>query len=203
MRCAEFLAPTRSTAPAALGCVPWFTHGQIADRLAQLDACCIVVDKGARVLPERLVSAGNTFPNVLPGLRDRYPADDVGRARLVGPYDGAIEFEVGPIRAVGWSGREPQKPLLHTRLLVLGYLTVHEIGPGPTIEVQVFEPLSVWWGSANWTETARSHLEMGVWSDDQELARVATGFLDNLIGFSEPITGTTRGCGCREPCHGT
>src|SRR5882724_3221427 len=59
----------REAAPAALGCVPWFTHEEIADRLARLSACCVVVDKGARVLPERLVTADNGFPNVLPGLR--------------------------------------------------------------------------------------------------------------------------------------
>jgi hypothetical protein len=176
-----------STAPAALGCVPRFTHGDIADRLARLDACCIVVDEGARSLPQRLVNAGNPFPIVLPGVRSRYPVDQAGEAGVVGPYSGEPQFAVGPVRAVG-SGNELQKPLLHTKLLVLGYLTGHEIGHGPT-----FEPLSVWWGSANWTETAQSHLETGVWSDDQALARLATGFLDDLISFSEPIAGTSPG----------
>jgi hypothetical protein len=183
----------RSTAPAALGCVPWLTHADIADRLARLDACCIVVDKGARILPQRLVNAGNPFPNVLPGLRSRYPADQAGTARVVGPYDGEPQFGVGPVRAVGWSGSGPQKPLLHTKLLVLGYLTVHEIGPGPTFELPVFEPLSVWWGSANWTETSRSHQETGVWSDDRALAHLATRFLDDLICCSEPIAATSPG----------
>ncbi|GAA5154395.1 hypothetical protein GCM10023321_26140 [Pseudonocardia eucalypti] len=100
------------------------------------------------------------------------------------PYDLPPDYRVGPVRMVGWSGSQERKPLLHAKLLVLGQIT--EEGPGAE-PMRFFRPQSVWWGSANWTEQAKSHLEMGVWCDDEELAWQATRFLDDLICFSEPL----------------
>jgi hypothetical protein len=51
----------------------------------------------------------------------------------------------------------------------------------------------VWWGSANWTQQARNHLELGAWSDDPALVRAATEFLDDLITFSEPLGSVSPG----------
>jgi hypothetical protein len=42
------------------------THNGIAERLARLDACCVVVDKGYQHLAATLGAASNGFPNVLP-----------------------------------------------------------------------------------------------------------------------------------------
>jgi hypothetical protein len=177
---------------AAIGCVPWLTHPGIADRLAKLHACCIVVDKGARWVPDVLRTAENSFPNVLPGMESYAPPADDGKPVIVGPYSGRIEYEVGPLRTLGMTGHDG-KPLLHSKLLVLGRLAWHEYGPhdGPTAEELRFEPLSVWWGSANWTDKAASHLETGTWSDDPQLAREAARYAEDLIGFSEPFGATT------------
>ena len=50
----------------------------------------------------------------------------------------------------------------------------------------------MWWGSANWTNTAPAHLELGAWSTDPALVREATDFLGDLIAFSEPLGSTAR-----------
>lgn len=172
--------------PAALGCVPWLIHRGIAERLARLHACCIVVDKGRGYVPPVLAEATNGFPNVLTGMRDRAPEVDGGRL-VLGPYSALPEYDVGPVRVVGVAGDErSRKPLLHAKLLVLGRLgwVEYDYDMG-TEERYVFEPCSVWWGSANWTEAASAHLELGAWTDDRALAREATSFLDSLISFSE------------------
>jgi hypothetical protein len=180
-------AREREPMPAVLGCVPWLTHAGIAERLARLPACCVVVDKGQQRLASALATAGNGFPPVLPGLRHRAPAVD-GRAVVLGPYSRMPDYAVGPVRVVGMTGGERSKPLLHAKLLVLGRLVWLEYEvDGGCGEVYLFQPRSVWWGSANWTEQARHHLELGAWSDDPALAREATAFLDDLIGFSEPL----------------
>lgn len=98
------------------------------------------------------------------------------------------EHELGPVRVLGWRGKDAGKPLLHAKLLVLGELAHNIYGPddGYGIEVCQFEPQAVWWGSANWTESARSHLEVGFACDDPALAREAADFVADVIAFSEP-----------------
>ena len=184
----------REPMPAALGCVPWLTDNGIAERLARLEACCVVVDKGHQHLAAALGTASNGFPNVLPRLRNLAPLGPDGKVPIIGPYTPEITYTIGPVRAVGVSDGERSKPLLHAKLLVLGRLVWVEIGPdeGPTMEELVLEPWSVWWGSANWIAGSRSHLELGVWSDDAKLAREATDFLDDLIAFSEPLVSVAR-----------
>jgi hypothetical protein len=69
-------------------------------------------------------------------------------------------------------------------MLVLGELAWGEDEFGH--EDLNFSPRSLWWGSANWTEASRKHLEMGFWSDDQSLVHSATDFRGSVIEFSEP-----------------
>ena len=87
------------------------------------------------------------------------------------------------------------KPLLHAKLLVLGALGFVYYSPddAPEFEEFRFTPQSVWWGSANWTRASRSHLEVGFWSDDEDLVRDATSFLDDVVAFSEPVGSTCAG----------
>lgn len=185
-------AREREPMPAALGFVPWLTYAGIAERLARLPACCIVVDKGQQWLASALATAKNGFPPVLPGLRDRAPVVD-GQPVILGPSSPLPDYSVGPVRTVGMTGGE-RKPLLHAKLLVLGRLAWLEYDTDVgTFEEYRFLPRSVWWGSANWTEQARSHLELGAWSDDPALVRAATEFLDDLITFSEPLGSVSPG----------
>jgi hypothetical protein len=181
---------------AAIGCVPWLTSAAIVDRLLQLTGCCIAIDKGAKP-PLRLVQDGNPFPNVLPELRWTLPGDG-GRPTMLGPYSPLPQHDLGPVRLVGWNGNRPRKPLLHAKLLVLGVLDMEQCGPddGMYVEELRFTPESVWCGSANWTDAARSHLEVGFWIDDRTLAAQAAGFVGEVLAFSEPVGST---CARPEP----
>lgn len=183
----EHLSSRRRGEPAAIGCVPWLTSEAVVDRLLGLTSCCVVLDKGA-YFPQRLVESEKAFPNIaLPSLELMTPAVD-GETPILGPSSPRPEHDIGPVRVVGWRGRESGKPLLHAKLLVLGHLrdVVYDTGEGEYSEWR-FVPHSVWWGSANWTEAARSHLEVGFWCDDQTLAKEATSFVADLIAFSEPV----------------
>ncbi len=104
------------------------------------------------------------------------------------------EHELGPVRALGWL-REDRKPLLNAKLLVLGHLALNVYDPdnGYGEEVLDFEPRTVWWGSANWTVRAGSHLEVGFACDDTTLVEEATAFVADVIAFSEPIDTTCAG----------
>jgi len=188
--------PRRDATPAAIGCVPWLTSDSVIDRLLKLSACCIVIDKGRRVAPKRLVMHDRPFPNVLPGLRDTAPSVD-GSAPVIGPYSGMPEHELGPVRVVGWRqvGIDTSKPLLHAKMLVLGHLGIEKFGPDDSLytEELVFTPSSVWWGSANWTRGAEFHIEFGCWSDDPDFTEHATEFVSDVVRFSEPIESTTVG----------
>jgi hypothetical protein len=82
--------------------------------------------------------------------------------------------------------------ILHAKLLVLGRLKWLEdsdfVG-----EEHRFIPESLWWGSANWTQLSRKHLEVGFWSDDSGLVNEAFEFVAALIAFSEPLGAETAG----------
>ena len=187
--------PRRSEGqPVVIGCVPWLTSDEVIDRLLRLAACCIVLDKGAR-LPTRLVTHDRPFPSsVLPRLAMTMPAVD-GAATVLGPYGPMPDHEVGPVRVLGWQGKGMKKPLLHAKILVLGdvgHNTYEADGVGEWEEWE-FTPHSVWWGSANWTRGSRSHLEVGFWSDDDSLTRHASSFVQDVISFSEPVDSLTAG----------
>ena len=57
-----------------------------------------------------------------------------------------------------------------------------------------FQPMTVWWGSANWTGGASDYLEVGFSSSDPKLEEHATDFVADFIAFSEPA-----GSSCASP----
>jgi hypothetical protein len=185
--------PRSQAATAALGCVPWLDNDDVIDRLCQLEALCVVVDKGSRP-PSRLVREARPFPNVLPALGDIAPPIQ-GQSIVLGPFSALPEYSVGPVRVLGWRGSQSGKPLLHAKLLVLGHLRWVQYMPdgAPQFEEFEFVPRSVWWGSANWTQAAQKHLEVGTWSDDEDLAREAAYFVGDVIAFSEALCSPARG----------
>ncbi|WP_406817351.1 hypothetical protein [Mycobacterium sp. M23085] len=188
----EHLEQHKQGAPAVIGCVPWFDSKAVEDRLLKMRACCIVMDKGSW-LPGRLVRAGIGFPNIyLPGLQwTTAEADEDGT--WIGPYTSMPEHLLGPVRVLGWGKRE-KKPLLHAKMMVLGAITdfYHDVDGYGEHHERYFVPDKVWFGSANWTNLSRSHLEVGVVFTDHEFISEAQSFVADLIGFSEPVdTGTT------------
>jgi hypothetical protein len=72
---------------------------------------------------------------------------------------------------------------------VLGKIDLKEYGHPDygSDERLEFRPIAVWWGSANWTEGSRNHLEVGCVSRDAQLLDSATDFVADVIAFSEPL----------------
>lgn len=171
----------------------------VVDRLLKMSACCVVLDKDA-YLPKPLIASPELgFPNLaLAQLAGVTPAVD-GEGLIVGPYTprGLIEHDLGRVRLLGYRGRrgDDRKPLPHAKLLVIGELT-HFHDPSGDCSEPRFEPHTVWWGSANWTNRSQKHLETGFVCDDPALVREATDFVAEVIAFSEPV-GTT--CAGPEP----
>lgn len=194
-----------SAGSAAIGCVPWLSSRSVIERLAKLNSLCIVIDKGienrgavSRLMSEKYVDdAGgyegymNGFPNAaVSGLAGMIPAKD-GEPVVVGPYTPreVVEHVIDPVRMLGWRSGDKRNPIVHAKMLVLGRIDfleydtpygVDEVGPR-------FTPQMLWWGSANWTEGSRKHLEAGFVSKDSELLHLATDFVSDVIAFSEPF----------------
>jgi hypothetical protein len=192
--------------PVVLGCVPWFGSNAVADALHQQAAVCVVIDKRGTHHWVKVVDEQGTFQgwekvlnkavlrvhfgaqpvqqSYLTGFELVLPRAD-GQAQLVGP-GGPLddENEFGPIRVVGWSGYKGD-PLLHAKLAVCCEMdTVEMFGR----EERRLSPIRAWVGSANWTEKASEHVEVGVWIGDQNFAHRALQFLLNVIRASEPLS---------------
>lgn len=180
-----------SPRPAAMGCVPWLTHEGIADRLIRMQSC-VVITKPEWSGPSltRLHAEGGHFPtSAIRGFDEYAPRDERGHPTVVGPHGPwpPHESHVRPVRVAGYSAKNA--PLLHAKVLVLGDVHWYEEEFGG--EKEWFTPRLIWWGSANWTNKAESHLEFGTFSDDRDLLQRATEFVSDAIKLSEPL-GTTQ-----------
>jgi hypothetical protein len=76
-------------------------------------------------------------------------------------------------------------------MLLLGVTMIGEGDFGE--EVPLFVPHRTWIGSANWTRSAASHLEYGIWCDDPALLDHNRRFLAGVLRFSEPWNSTATG----------
>lgn len=175
--------------PAAIGCVSWLTSTAVMERLARMDGCCVVIDKDPFYRPETLVKDGRPLPNVLPGLRMTMPDGEYEWVTTVEADGLPPHHSLGPVRIAGWGKNDPRKPLLHAKILVLGELEWARDGSGGEAH-PTFRAESMWWGSANWTKRATSHLEIGTWTRDPALVDAALNFVSAVIRFSEPVEST-------------
>jgi hypothetical protein len=187
--------------PAAIGCMPWLGSDDIADRLLQM-WCCIVVDKNElKLVPDRLIESQRGMPNTVLHM-GRYRPENIDSDEddyVKAGWEHEYAYELRPVRVYGWT-KQPNvtKPLLHTKLLVLGELQLRMNYPDGADEFEDlhFVPQQVWCGSANWSNTSRLHHEMGLLCSDKALLYQATDYLRTLIKQSEP---TTSGCAGPEP----
>jgi hypothetical protein len=129
---------------------------------------------------------------ILPrGLIEMAPADAHGDAPVIGPSSRmpGENLMLGPVRVLGWhkqANSGDYLPILHTKLLLLGYSELLE-GLGEFGEdIERLVPVETWLGSANWTRSSRSSLELGLWSSDLGLGKAVLEYLIALIKFSEP-----------------
>ncbi|MGH3556307.1 MAG: hypothetical protein ACRDTK_02100 [Mycobacterium sp.] len=182
---------------AAIGCVPWLTSDAVIGRLAKLNSLCVVIDKGTenRNAVSRLAGDGQDgfqrgFPNsAMSRLSDMLPATN-GERFVVGPYTPReqVEHLIEPVRVVGWRGGR-NNPILHAKMLVMGRIDLKDYGHPDygSDERLEFQATVAWWGSANWTEGSRNHLEVGAVTNDAKFLSAATDFVADVIAFSEPL----------------
>jgi hypothetical protein len=185
--------------PAVVGCVPWLTDRDVVDALTAFGQCCIVVDKqqpeyeGVR----RLASQGRPISSAyLEGFDELATTDEEGNGPVIGPHSGLPEpMALGPIRVAGWqeAADGSRRPMLHSKLLVVGVTTHYEDDEMFAGDILRFRPVATWMGSANWTHSARQHIEFGLWSDDQQLVDHNYRYLLSLLAFSEPRGAATAG----------
>jgi hypothetical protein len=186
--------------PAGIGCVPYFTDRQVATALGGLGRCCVVVDKQQprREAVELLAQTGVPLSSAyLEGFEELAVPDQHGAGPIIHPYSGPLDpVDLGPVRVAGWKapgqGERP-RPLLHSKLLVLGVTTYYEDDEEFAGEIMRFTPTRTWMGSANWTYAARKHIEFGLWSTDPALVNRNYQYLLDLLRFSEPRTAMTIG----------
>jgi hypothetical protein len=143
-------------------------------------------------VPPEPINPDKAFPNeAIYELREIMPAVDGDPPLTIGPYTPreATEYDIEPLRVLGWRKRkDARKPIPHAKLLVLGEVGMVDYCPLPGYdEACRFTRRRVWFGSANWTEAARLHLETGFACDDPLLAEQATSFIAEMIAFSEPV----------------
>jgi hypothetical protein len=185
--------------PVVLGAVPWLTEPDVVDALVELSqgSLLLVVDKGSARSAEvlrlsRMAPEVGFAQGIVRELEDMAPLDEHDRPPVIGPTSGlpGSDRMLGPVRVIGWQrpeGSGTPRPLLHSKVLVLA---VHELveGMGEFGEdVSSVTPVRTWIGSANWTKGASRSLEIGLWSDDRQLAAGVWEYLVALVKFSEPI----------------
>ncbi|MPY95180.1 MAG: hypothetical protein GEV08_19630 [Acidimicrobiia bacterium] len=163
----------------------------MVDALIELGSVCIAVDKGSswgsRAAQRLHEQAEGVWQRRIPGLETMGSRDARGAPSLIHPRGGLPgERDLGPVRLVGWAKRPDGRsgPLLHAKLLVLCVAWTWENDGGGWDDL--LTPLWVWSGSANWTEAAKGHVELGMWSKDERLAEEALRFLADVLRISEP-----------------
>lgn len=191
--------PRLAPRTAVIGCVPWLTDRAVADALASFDQCCIVVDKQQPdyASVQLLANAGDALSSAyLDGFTDMAPPDASGNPPIIHPNSGRLEpVELGPVRVAGWRRARDgsARPMLHSKMVVLGVTTFYEDDEMFAGDVLKFDPKLTWMGSANWTYQARRHIEFGLWSSDVDLVRHNYDYLLSLVAFSERRGATTIG----------
>lgn len=184
---------------AVIGCVPWLTDRAVVEALASFDQCCIVVDKQQPDYDavQRLAREGKPLSSAyLDGLHELAIPDQNGNPPVIHPYSGRLDpVELGPVRVAGWqkAADGSARPMLHSKVLVLGVTTYYEDDEMWAGDLLKFHPKATWMGSANWTQAARRHIEFGVWSSDPDLVRHNYEYLLSLLTLSEPRGAMTIG----------
>lgn len=186
--------------PVLIGCVPWLTFPPLVETLKRFNhSVLLLVDKsGAQAEPVKELARLDIglAQYLLHQLRTMAPADADGNPPVIGPYSSmpAGDRVLGPVRLIGWRKKKNSRrsvPILHAKLLWLGYSELLE-GMGEFGEdVEGLFPVAAWMGSANWTSASLSSLETGMWSTEPLFCDAVLKYLIALVTFSEPFSSET------------
>lgn len=186
--------------PVVLGCAMNLDDPELIQALEEADQACIVITKQQKPsiykLPkwealQEFSSSHGLATWAFPELDDLAPRNSDGSPTVVEPYTPDWRFltNIGAVREVGFRRVDKHLvPIVHAKVALVGhYWTSDEHPSGLVMDMMSFEPDRVWVGSANFTKSSRSGLEMGFWSTDAALLLAARSFLLGLIARSEPL----------------
>lgn len=190
---------SRSWGPGVLGCAMWMDDPALLAVLGRMANACVVVRKQSRARwneqdtepLKHLAASTGLAQQAFPELSELAPRRD-GTPAVVGPFDSAWDDnvidsvrEVG-FRRVGEGNR--LVPIVHAKLMLVGEMWWHDEHPADGVEDMIgFRPTRLWVGSANFTKSSRSSLEMGMWTTDPAMLAAARGWLLSLVEMSEPV----------------
>lgn len=188
---------SRLWGPGVLGCAMWMDDPDLVDVLGRMANVCVVVTKQPLSKYERpetskvkdLAASAGLAQNAFHELSDLAPHQD-GRPTVVGPWvAGWADNEIGGVREVGFRRvGERLVPIVHAKILLLGDMFWTDEHPsGAVADVIGFRPRRLWVGSANFTKSSRSSLEMGIWTTDPAMLAAARTWLLSLVAISEPL----------------
>lgn len=177
--------------PVVLGCSPWLSDTDVVDALAGMGGCVVVDKRNARYhAVQDLAVRGKGVWQKLLGLDEWGPRDEKGNPPLIGPTDRMPgDRGLEPVRMLGYA--PDQRPLMHAKLAVCCGAWSWE---GEFGEINDYlTPMSVWMGSANWTQGSAQHIEFGAWTSDEQLCKTALEFMTAVITASEPLSSAAPG----------
>lgn len=187
----------RAWGPAVLGCAMWMDDPELLDVLRKMANACVVVTKQPRrkyARPETealkaLASTTGLAQGAYPELSELAAPRD-GKPIVVGPWSRDWDdSEIHAVREVGFRKVGNRLvPIVHAKVMLLGQMFWTDEHPsGHVADIIGFRPQRLWIGSANFTKSSRSSLEMGLWTSDPELLAAARDWLLSLIAISEPL----------------
>jgi len=187
----------RAWGPGVLGCSMWMDDPELIEVLGQMANACVVVTKqprwrydGARTEPlKALASSNGLAQQAYHELSELAPLVD-GNPVVVGPWHRDWDDNnIGAVREVGFRKvGNHLVPIVHAKIMLLGQMYWTDEHPsGHVMDIIGFRPQRLWIGSANFTKSSRSSLEMGMWTTDPDMLAAARQWLLSLVAISEPL----------------
>jgi hypothetical protein len=188
---------SRLWGPGVLGCAMWMDDPELLDVLERMANVCVVVTKQARSKYRRphtealqdLATKAGLAQRAFHELAELAP-HDAGRPTIVGPFGtGWDDNEIAGVREVGFRKLGDRLvPIVHAKILLLGDMYWTDEHPaGAVADIIGFRPRRLWLGSANFTKSSRSSLEMGMWTSDPAMLAAARDWLLSMVAISEPL----------------
>ncbi|WP_432937440.1 hypothetical protein ACQPXM_25080 [Kribbella sp. CA-253562] len=188
----------RQWGPGVLGCSMWMDDPELIDVLSHMANVCVVITKQLQNKYTKptlksltdLAATKGILQAAYPELAELAPRQN-GQPLIVGPSGPSWvdTSEIGAVREVGFRKVGNQLvPIVHAKIMLLGRMAWTDEHPsGDVGDYHYFVPEKLWIGSANFTKSSRTSLEMGLWTTDKDLIAGARDWLLTLVGLSEPL----------------
>ncbi|UFN45183.1 hypothetical protein [Nocardioides okcheonensis] len=197
-RAADTRRTDRNWGPGVLGCAMWMDDPELLQVLGRMANACIVVTKQGKrahgkptwpALTELAEKVG-LLQSAYPELSELAVREADGNPIVIGPYAGDwTTHTISGVRELGFRRAGDQLvPIVHAKILLLGDMWWTDEHPSGFVQdIYGFRPRRLWIGSANFTQSSRSSLEMGLWTEDPAMLDAARKWLLALVELSEPL----------------